>query len=567
MERKEHPKPQFERENWMNLNGEWEFEFDFGNSGEERGLYTPDAPFSRKIQVPFCPESALSGIGYTDFMRSVWYRRKINLEKENLSGRVFLHFGAVDHSATVYVNGRRCGSHKGGYVSFKTDVTPFVREGENAVVVHAEDDIKSRLVARGKQAETYYSEQCVYTRTTGIWQTVWLEFVPETHIERVKYYPDIHAGALTILAEVQGEGVFSADAFFEGKEMGGACVSSHGGTVALTIRLKEKHLWEVGRGGLYDLRLRYGGDSVKSYFGLRSVRLDGYKFLINEVSVFQKLILDQGFYPDGIYTAPSDEALLADIERSMAMGFNGARLHEKVFEERFLYHCDKKGYIVWGEFPNWGLDLSYPDSIYGILPEWMEEVERDFNHPALIGWCPFNETWDEGGRRQFNEVLSVVYRATKALDPTRPCIDTSGLFHVCTDIFDVHDYTQDPGELAKNYESLPKDGTIKDRFADRQTYVKGTPIFVSEFGGIRWAEEQEGWGYGNAPKTETEFLERFQGQVDALLDNPCMFGFCYTQLTDVEQEQNGLYTYDRKSKFDPAKIRKILSREAAIEKK
>ena len=201
------------------------------------------------------------------------------------------------------------------------------------------------------------------------------------------------------------------------------------------------------------------------------------------------------------------------------------------------------------------------------LPEWMEEVERDFNHPALIGWCPFNETWDEGGRRQFNEVLSVVYRATKALDPTRPCIDTSGLFHVCTDIFDVHDYTQDPGELAKNYESLPKDGTIKDRFADRQTYVKGTPIFVSEFGGIRWAEEQEGWGYGNAPKTETEFLERFQGQVDALLDNPCMFGFCYTQLTDVEQEQNGLYTYDRKAKFEPAKIRKILSREAAIEKK
>ena len=498
-------------------------------------------------------------------MTSVWYRRKINLKKELLSQRIFLHFGAVDHFATVYINGQKCGTHKGGYVSFKVDVSPYVREGENIITVHAVDDIRDRLVARGKQAETYYSEQCVYTRTTGIWQTVWLEFVPKTYIEKVKYYPDIQSGMLTIVAETKGRGEFFAESFFDGRETGSARVFSEGGTTVASIPLKEKHLWRVGEGGLYTLHLHYGEDKVKSYFGLRNIRLDGYRFLINETSVFQRLVLDQGFYPDGIYTAPNDKALLADIERSMAMGFNGARLHEKIFEERFLYYCDQKGYIVWGEFPNWGLDLSYLDCIYGILPEWIEEIERDFNHPALIGWCPFNETWDTGRRKQFDEALSLVYQTTKAIDSTRPCIDTSGLFHVRTDIFDVHDYTQNPEALAENYKDLPKNGTIKDRYADRQTYIAGTPIFVSEFGGIRWAEGESGWGYGDAPKTEAEFLERFKGQVDVLLDNPCMFGFCYTQLTDVEQEENGLYTYDRKNKFPTEKIQKILSRKAAIE--
>lgn len=317
MERTEHPKPQFERENWLNLNGEWEFEFDFGNSGEERGQYREDAVFHQKINVPFCPESVLSGIGYTDFMTSVWYRRKINLKKELLSQRIFLHFGAVDHFATVYINGQKCGTHKGGYVSFKVDVSPYVREGENIITVHAVDDIRDRLVARGKQAETYYSEQCVYTRTTGIWQTVWLEFVPKTYIEKVKYYPDIQSGMLTIVAETKGRGEFFAESFFDGRETGSARVFSEGGTTVASIPLKEKHLWRVGEGGLYTLYLHYGEDKVKSYFGLRNIRLDGYRFLINETSVFQRLVLDQGFYPDGIYTAPNDKALLADIERSI----------------------------------------------------------------------------------------------------------------------------------------------------------------------------------------------------------------------------------------------------------
>lgn len=564
MYRQEHPKPQFVRAAWENLNGKWQFETDHGKSGEARALHKEDACFSGEIEVPFCPESKLSGVGYTDFLSSVWYKRSFQIDKKALDGIVVLHFGAVDYKAIVYINGEKVGEHKGGYVSFSFDVTKYLRVGENVLTLQAEDDTRDRLIPSGKQSHGYESFGCFYTRTTGIWQTVWLEFMPKTHIRSVKYYPDIASCAVTVVADVVGMGELKVKTSYEGRPMGEASAKSQGGSVTLHIPLQEKHLWEVGQGRLYDVTLTYGEDEVTSYFGLRSVRLDGYRFLINEKSVFQRLVLDQGFYPDGIYTAPSDEELQADIERSIAMGFNGARLHEKVFEERFLYHCDKKGYIVWGEYPNWGLDVSYADSVYGILPEWLEEIERDFNHPSVIGWCPFNETWDQAGRKQCDDVLRLVYLATKAADKTRPCIDTSGNYHVITDIFDVHDYEQNPTVFKESYDKLFTEGVLTDRFSSRQTY-RGEPTFVSEYGGIRWSEDVSGWGYGNAPKTEEEFLARLQGLTEALIDNPKMFGLCYTQLTDVEQEQNGLYTYDRKAKFPPEKIRPIFAKKAAIE--
>ena len=393
-----------------------------------------------------------------------------------------------------------------------------------------------------------------------------MEFLPKEYVKKVKYYTDIHSGELTVFAQTVGSATLSIKAFYKGEFMGDGSVNSNGGTSVITLKLKEKHLWEVGNGRLYDLEITYGNDDIKSYFGLRLVRLDGYKFLINEKSVFQRLVLDQGFYPDGIYTAPSDKELLADIERSMAMGFNGARLHEKVFEERFLYYCDKMGYIVWGEYPNWGLDLSYDDSVYAMLPEWLEEIDRDFNHPSIVGWCPFNETSDtDDGRKQKDDVLRLVYNTTKAVDNTRPCIDTSGWYHVVADIFDVHDYDQDPKTFKEHYDKLISDDILHDRFSERQTYKKGEPTFISEYGGIGWDVGGAGWGYGNAPKTEQEFLARLKGLTDVLLDNPKMFGFCYTQLTDVEQEKNGLYTYDRTPKFSPEKIYPIFSKKAKIE--
>lgn len=564
--RSEHPKPQFERENWLNLNGDWQFEIDNGNSGYERKLYLSDAELSSKINVPFCPESKLSGIENVDFMCSVWYKREFEITENQLDGLVYLHFGAVDYEANIYINGKKCFIHKGGYVSFKVDITDYVKVGVNTLTVHAVDDTRSRLIPSGKQSQRYYSYGCYYTRTTGIWQTVWLEFVPKTHVYSVKYTTNPNNASVHILAKLCGSGTFSAEAFYNGKSVGKNSVDSNGGVAELTVSLSEKHLWEVGNGQLYDLVLTYGDDKVNSYFGLRSLQLDGNKFLINGKSVFQRLILDQGFYPDGIYTAPSDSELIGDIERSIAMGFNGARLHEKVFEERFLYHCDRMGYIVWGEYPNWGLNHSYADSIYAVLPEWLEEIERDFNHPAIIGWCPFNETWDQGGHKQFDDLLAMVYKITKIADPTRPCIDTSGMYHVMTDIYDLHDYEQNPEVFASHYEPLGKDNAFSFRmaFKDRQHYDGKMPFFVSEYGGIAW-NNSDGWGYGNAPKTQEEFIERFRALTNILLDNPNMFALCYTQLTDVEQEQNGLYSYDRKAKFDPETIRKIVSRKAAIE--
>lgn len=584
MPRKEHPQPQMQRENWMNLNGEWDFAFDFGNSGIERELYKK-RELDGKIIVPFCPESELSGIGYKDFIRAVWYRRDIHLSKEQCEGRVLLHFGAVDYECRVWVNGGMAGVHKGGYSSFCMDITELVREGENSLSVYAGDETASGRQPKGKQSSLYASHDCDYTRTTGIWQTVWLEFVPESYIEKVQYYPNIREGSLTIKAVVKSGGKLwseasgrtsgageedrlLAEAFYEGKSCGRAGAQVSAGNVMLTIPLDEVHLWEAGQGRLYDLELRFGKDKVKSYFGMREIRIDGERVLLNGKSVFQRLVLDQGFYPDGIYTAPTEEALERDIRLSLSAGFNGARLHQKVFEPRFLYHCDRLGYLVWGEQGNWGLDVSAPKALKAFLPEWMEVLERDFNHPAIIGWCPFNETWDFDGRRQDDDLLETVYRMTKIYDTTRPCIDTSGNFHVATDIYDLHDYEQNVEEFSEHYREFAEGGKLRDTHPERQSPVRGVPVFISEYGGIKWDQEgvnEKSWGYGEGPETKEEFLERYKGLTDALLDNPHMFGFCYTQLYDVEQETNGLYTYAREPKFDMEIIGGINRRKAAIE--
>ena len=565
--RPEHPKPQFERENWRNLNGKWDFCFDENRSGEDRGFQKAGVAYDKTIVVPFCPESKLSGIGDTDFHAAVWYRRTFDLSDTELAGRVLLHFGAVDYRCKVYVNETEVGKHTGGYVSFFFDITDAAKAGENTVVVYAEDDSRDPMIPIGKQSDRYASYECSYTRTTGIWQTVWLEFVPATRILSTRYYPDAENGTLTVQATLAGTADLVAVALFEGREVGRATVPNAGWTVTFSIALSEKHLWQIGDGKLYDLIFTFGEDRVKSYFGLRDIKLDGMKFRLNGKSVFQRLVLDQGFFPDGVYTAPTDEELKNDILRSLALGFNGARPHEKVFEERYLYHCDKLGYIVWGEYPNWGLDHTRPEAIYSFLPEWLEEVNRDFNHPSIIGWCPFNETWDQHNCRQYDPLLSLAYRTTKAIDPTRPVIDTSGVFHVETDVHDIHDYEQKPQTMVEHFASLVTDGTYTEQGKryERQPYKPGTPFFVSEYGGIGWSMDEAAWGYGNSPKSKEEFIARLKGLTDALLDNPKIFGFCYTQLTNVEQEQNGLYTYDRKPKFPPEEIYPIFSRKAAIE--
>lgn len=565
--RPEHPFPQMKRENWNNLNGTWEFEFDYGNSGLDREFHKRDH-LKDEITVPFCPESQLSGIDYKDFIAAVWYKRTLEIKKEDLDGRVIVHFGAVDYEARIYINGVEGGRHKGGYTSFQFDITSLLTVGSNDITVYARDDVRSGLVPRGKQSELFYSHGCDYTRTTGIWQTVWLEFVPKDYIINVKYYPNIEDATLHIKGNVSGKGTIAAKAYFEGRLCGSNQVHSYGEQFDLTISLTETHLWDVGVGNLYDLELTFGEDQIESYFGLREIRMEDMKFYLNGKSVFQRLVLDQGFYPDGIYTASTEEALIKDIQISMDMGFNGARLHQKVFEPRFLYHCDRMGYLVWGEMANWGLDLSNPLALHAFLPEWVESVNRDFNHPAIVGWCPFNETWDSDGRKQIDDTIRIIYNMTKELDSTRPCIDTSGNFHVVTDIYDLHNYNQNVDEFKAYYEPLKTGGPAKDDHEHRQSYVDGLPIFISEYGGIKWNVDESNataWGYGEGPKTEEEFLKRYEGLTKALLENPKIFGFCYTQLYDVEQETNGLYQYDRTAKFNPMFISDINTQKAAIE--
>ena len=570
--RNEHPNPNFKRNDYIILNGEWDFEFDFGDSGKERNLFSVDAEFSKKINVPFCPESELSGIGYKDFMAAVWYKRTVEITEEQLKGKAFIVFGAVDFHASVYVNGEFAGEHFGGYTSFRIDATKFLKAGENVITVCAQDDTRSPLQARGKQSELVYSHDCDYTRTTGIWQTVYMEFCPENYIKSVKYYPNITDGTLTIHAELVGNGTFSAAAFWDGKEVGTASTDTLGQTATLTLNLSEKHLWEVGKGGLYSLNLSFGGDEISSFFGLREVKLTDNAININGDPVFQRLVLDQGFYPDGIYTAPSAEALKNDILLSMEVGFNGARLHQKIFEPLFLHYCDELGYIVWGEHGNWGADHTNFESLRYFLLEIEEEIERDFNHPALIGWCPYNETWDVNGRKQDDDVIRIVYRTVKNLDKTRPCIDTSGNFHVETDIFDVHDYDQDCELFKGHYEDLTNKNILFDHQGHKQTW-KGEPVFMSEYGGIRVElkefeenDREKAWGYGNAATSLEEFYARYDGLTTALIDCPKMIGFCYTQLTDVEQELNGIFRYDRTRKFDSEILYKINTKKAAIEK-
>jgi hypothetical protein len=569
--RPEHPRPDARRDQWLSLNGEWQFEIDLAADGAARGLaHGRDLPL--RINVPFPPQSALSGLARTGDYRDLWYRRHFEVPAAMAGHRVLLHFGAVDYLAEVFMNGQAVGRHVGGSASFAFDITPFLQPGENELVVRVHDDLHDGVQPKGKQS--LKSEGCVYTATSGIWQPVWLEGVGTSYIRQPAIATDVAASTATVSVELAGDDAaltLHAEALADGKTVGEAAVPVTGRHAQVVIELAEKHLWEPGHPFLYDLvlTLRAGDqavDRLESYFGLRTVSISGRRILINGRPVFQRLILDQGFYPDGIWTAPSDAALKHDIELAMAAGFNGARLHQKVFDPRYLYWADRLGYLVWGEFPNWGMDYG-PASHAPYVSEWIEVVQRDRNHPALVGWCPFNETGPDNAALQ-----QVVWSATKALDPARPLLETSGWTHTVPhpEVRDSHDYEGNPAVFRQRWQDFFQSAAARLAVPVRYGFGPvaqpdlGVPFMISEYGGIGWSSGG-GWGYGAGPKSLEEFYARYQGLTDALLDNPNLFGFCYTQLTDVEQERNGLYYYDRRPKFDAARLRAITSRAAAYE--
>ncbi|MFP4055177.1 MAG: glycoside hydrolase family 2 protein [Phycisphaerae bacterium] len=581
-----HPRPQWVRQDWRCLNGRWQFEIDSGNSGLERGLL--DRQLADEIVVPFCPESELSGVGNTDFLNAVWYRRDLDVPAEWNGRRVLLHFQAVDYDATVWVNGHEVVRHRGGFTPFSADITAVAPPGQKArLVLRARDDHRP-FKPVGKQSSEYHNHGCHYTRTTGIWQTVWLEAVGRTYMDRPRITPDLPGGRFLVECPLKGDSPAGLTLRATLSDDSGVVAEAQtpadcGLSPALVLEIPpdRRRLWSPAAPFLYDLHFQLidadgiALDKADSYAGLRAITIDGSAVRINGEAVFQRLVLDQGYYPDGIMTAPSDEALVRDIELSLEAGFNGARLHQKVFEERFLYHADRLGYLVWGEFADWRLP-KFQDPRATWITQWIEAVQRDYNHPAIVGWCPMNETQQplDDEIHEHDDVMIGAFLATRAADATRPVLDVSGYCHRVgdADVWDCHDYSQNPEVLREHHAGLPDGRPFECGPGERKWSVpfNGQPFFVSEFGGIWWnpeaAEGEDSWGYGDRPTTEEEFYRRFEALTEVLLENPGMFGYCYTQLTDVYQEQNGIYRFDRSGKLNVARIAAAQQRPAAVER-
>lgn len=598
--RAEYPRPQFERKDWVNLNGEWTYRFDFVGEGVEKRLYESKG-FDGKITVPFCPESKLSGVEYTDFISNIWYQRDIQMPAAWAGKNIKLNFGAVYYNSEIYIDGRLAGRHFGGSTSFAVDVTKFLADGKShSLVVHAYSDTRTCLQPAGKQNVRHTQFECMYTRCTGIWQTVWMEPVEQNALQSAQVITDIDQNQVIVHPHFYTqEGATLTVTMKDGKKVVATKTVKANNSSTVVLPVKTPKLWSPESPFLYDLTYEVKDaqgkviDQVNSYVGMRKIHCEGNKTYLNNEPFYQRLVLDQGYYPDGIWTAPSDEALKHDIELSMQAGFNGARLHQKVFEERFHYWADKLGYITWGEAPSWGMNANSPEVARNFLTEWSEEIVRDRNHPSIVTWTPMNEEWWPD-RIQFPRFVSDVYDLTKQLDPTRPVCDVSGGVHVKTDIWTTHNYEQNPARLQEivfngerwfqtpnNALDVPRTNVGFNRPKEYNPYDYPTydeanmPYMLDEFGGIKWVKGQDtetgnsntSWGYGEPPHSLEEFYTRLEGQVDALMniaDN--VWGYTFTQLTDVEQEQNGVYFYDRTSKFDMKRIHAIFSKKPANSK-
>ena len=584
--RPEHPRPQFQREAWVNLNGEWTYTFDFGLSGRDREL-NQSRGFENSILVPFCPESPLSGVGYKDFILGMWYHRELSVPAKWDGEKIILHFGGVDYFSSIYIDGELAGQHWGGKGAFAIDITRFVEPGKShQLVVEVRDDTRSGLQPGGKQCIYHDSWECLYSRTTGIWQTVWMEAVSPYGLEDCHIVADLDNSRFvvtpTFFSEKQGLKLRTTVKGGRRRVLTEIVAASNGSQVVLP--LDNPRTWSPGDPFLYDLTFELIDaedrvlDEVSAYAGMRKIHIEGNRIYLNNEPIYLRFVLDQGFYPAGIWTAPSDKELKRDIELSMQAGFNGARLHQKVFEPRFHYWADKLGYLTWGESASWGIMKSDEVAGRNYLGEWREIISRDRNHPSIIAWTIFNESgwtylerdieprnWDLFIREQHNRLLKDLVLLTKGLDPTRPVNDASGHVHVLTDIWTVHSYEHDVDEFRRILTPDPEEGVHRDQ-PHKDTVYEGQPYIVDEYGGMKWApletrdDISESWGWGDNPQSLEEFYAKMEALTDVLLNLEHVSGFCYTQLTDIEQEQNGIYTYDREVKFDMERIREILTK-------
>ena len=580
--RPEYPRMQFQRKDWLNLNGEWTYEFDLANSGEERGLAKSQG-FAQKILVPFAPETPLSGVHHLDFITGIFYHRKVTVPSGWDGRRILLNFGAVFFEAKVWWDGEEVAFHRGGSTPFSVDLTGRAVAGKaHDLVVEARSDVRSMVQSNGKQCMSHDSQGCSYKRTTGIWQTVDLEAAGMVGLKECRVVADYDNQSFVFHPAFFGEapGATLEIQVTEGEAVVASATCAATLTATLALKVPHPRDWSPDDPFLYDIQYTVRDadgritDQVESYAGMRKVHVSGDRLYLNNHPIFLRMILDQGFYPQGNWTAPTEEDLLKDILFAKACGFNGARLHQKVFEPRYLYHADRLGYLVWGEAPCWGQGWcqtspfgreDFYESFANFMQEWGEAVQRDANHPSILIWTPLNESnfyTFENPIRRFREGVRRLYDFTKALDPTRPVHDDSGWGHVKTDIWSIHAYCTSAAELERwilpdNKLGFP---TVRPQY---DTGYTGQPYYVDEFGGFRYIPPQcrdntpEGWGYhGMEMQSAEELVERIREQVKLMNETPGISGWCYTQLTDVEQEQNGLMTYDRIPKASPELFRK-----------
>jgi beta-galactosidase/beta-glucuronidase len=577
--RPEYPRPQFVRQNWMNLNGEWEFAFDNANQGFYRRWFD-GRRLQNRILVPFPYQSELSGINDKGVHEVVWYARSFEVPLEWMGQNILLHFGAVDYSTSVWINGKTIGHNQGGHVPFALDILPYLREGENRIAIRVEDR-QDPHQPRGKQSCTAVPFGIDYYCTTGIWQTVWLEPLPPFRIDELKITPILEDSSFEldlVLHAPAGSWRIEVEALDGERVVARAEKTTFSATARLRLQIPDAKLWSPESPFLYNLRLRLFDndklwDEAASYAGLREVQLrDGHLFL-NGVQTYLAMVLDQGYWQESYLAPPSDEALRQDVEWIKRFGFNGVRKHQKIEDPRWLYWCDRLGLLVWGEMANARAWSSEAEEM--LLGEWERAVRRDYNHPCIITWVPVNESMgfpelEESHPGQY-AFLERIVRFTRRLDPTRPVIDNDGWEHTdITDICAIHDYTPTSKGLIDRYQKTLQGGPLpstvwnkKSLFA-RACEFRQQPVMLTEIGGFLMIPKDVPvkkrdilYKYYGSFRTSEELLDKYHDLIKGIAALKFLAGFCYTQLTDIEQEKNGLLTYDRQPKIDPEEVVKI----------
>lgn len=585
--RPEYPRPQFVRRDWLNLNGDWEFAFDDADEGLTNN-WSDGRTLPQRIVVPFAYQTQLSGINDQSIHEVVWYARDFEVPQEWREQDIVLHFGAVDYRSAVWVNGQEVGHNQGGHVPFSFDIAPYLREGTNRITLRVEDRQDAHQ-PRGKQSVSGVPKGIDYYCTTGIWQTVWIEPAPPMRIHELNITPHLEDETLELRVFLHAPALgwqLQAEVLDGGEVVARVEEDTTSSSARLTLHIPNAKPWSPASPYLYDIRLRLLRDGrvldeIESYAGMRDVRLRDKQFLLNGEPTYLAMVLDQGYWPDGGMTPPSDEALRADVEWTKRFGFNAARKHQKIEDPRYLYWCDKLGVLVWGEMANarkWS-----PQAEEWLLSEWERAVRRDYNHPCIVTWVPLNESMGvpqlkQGHPGQYSFIERVV-ALTRRLDTARPVIDNDGWEHTdVTDIFAVHDYTPTADKLRVRYAEALQGGSLPPisggetsegtpwgkRLLARNSQYHGQPIVLSEVGGFLMLPENASaqeldhlYGdYGTTVNSE-ELLEKYRDLMQGLSELHFICGFCYTQLTDIEQEANGLLSYDRRPKIEPELIAQL----------